>query len=85
MKNEADCYGKMFPSVLSVAHNRLVVGRVFGYQVDYPGQVATKTVTVNGEAWQHCLGCPDFDACYRLSAGTVLMQLAIRTLPDSLY
>ena len=85
MKNEPECYGKMFPSMLHIAHNRLVNGKAFGYEVDYPGGVATKAVTVNDEAWQHCVGCPEFDACSRLSAGTVLMELAIRTLPNTLY
>jgi len=85
MKDEPDCYGKMFPSVLGIAHNRFTTGRVFGYEADYPGGVATKAVTVNEEAWHHCLGCPNFDTCYRLSAGTALMEIAIRTLPNTLY
>ena len=85
MKEEPDCYGKMFPSLLEMAHNRFVTGRVFGYQADYTGQVATKAVAVNDESWQQCLSCPHFDACYRLSAGTALMEIAVRTLPNTLY
>ncbi len=85
MKKEPECYGRMFPSVLHIVHNRQVNGKVFGYEVDYPGQVATKAVTVNYEAWQHCMDCPGVDACYRLSFGTALMELAVRTLPDTLY
>jgi hypothetical protein len=86
MKNEPDCYGKMFPLVVAMTHNKPVSGEVFGYEVDYAGQVASRrVVTVNREAWWHCLGCPEFDGCYRLSAGTALMELAVKTLPDSLY
>ena len=39
MKSETDCYGKMFPRVIEMAHNNSVTGKVFGYRVDYLGQV----------------------------------------------
>ncbi len=85
MKKEPECYGKMFPSMLHVVHNQSVKGKVFGYAVDYPGGVATKSVIVNDEAWQDCVNCPELDVCYRLSSGTALIELAIRSLPDTLY
>jgi hypothetical protein len=79
MKNEPECYGKMFPSVISLAHNERVAGMVFGYQIDHPGIAVTRrAVTTNRGAWRQCLECPDFDACYRLSAGTALMEIAVR-------
>lgn len=37
MNHEQEYYGKMFPSVVEMAHGRAVVGRVFGYQVGLPG------------------------------------------------
>ena len=86
MNREQECYGKMFPSVVEMAHNRAVVGKVFGYYLDYAGQVAQKRdTTVDHDAWQKCLECRDFDGCYRLSAGTMLMDLAVKTSPKSLY
>lgn len=86
MNREPECYGKMFPSIREMAHNRLVAGKVFGYQVDYPGQVAHKRdATIDREAWQKCLECCDLDGCYRLSTGTMLMELAVRTTPQTLY
>jgi hypothetical protein len=86
MNREQECYGKMFPTVVEMAHNRLVAGKVFGYQVDYSGQVANKRdTTVDREAWQKCLECPDLDGCHRLSTGTILMELALQTLPQTLY
>ena len=86
MNRTQECYGKMFPSVVEMAHNRLVAGKVFGYQVDYPGQVAHKRdATVDREAWQRCLECPELDGCYRLSTGTMLMELAVKTMPPTLY
>jgi hypothetical protein len=47
MNREQECYGKMFPSVVEMAHNSLVTGKVFGYEVDYPGQVAHKRDTTD--------------------------------------
>jgi hypothetical protein len=86
MNREQECYGKMFPSVVEMAHSRPVAGKVFGYEVDYQGQVAQKRgVIVNREAWQRCSECPELDGCYRLSAGTMLMELAVKTLPQTLY
>ena len=47
MNPKSECYGKMFPSVVELAHNRSVGGKVFGYQLDYAGQVAeARTATV---------------------------------------
>ena len=80
MKTKGDCYGKMFPGVIHIAHNEPVTGKVFGYRVDYPGMGATNRVAiVNREEWQHCLECPEFDGCYRLSIGTMLMERAVKS------
>jgi hypothetical protein len=86
MNGKQECYGKMFPSIVEMAHNRLVAGRVFGYEVDYPGQVAhRRDARVDREAWQRCLECPDLDGCYRLSTGTMLIELTVKTMPQTLY
>jgi len=86
MNRERECYGKMFPSVVEMSHNRAVTGKVFGYQLDYEGQVAQKRdSTVDCVAWEQCLGCSELEGCYRLSAGTMLMELAVKTSPKSLY
>jgi hypothetical protein len=79
MKSEPDCYGKMFPPVITLAHDEPVAGKVFGYQIDRPGMVVTRRViTTSRDAWRHCLECPDLDGCYRLSTGTVLMEIAVK-------
>jgi hypothetical protein len=63
---------------MSLAQNKPVSGKVFGYQVDFPGVSATKRgVTVDREAWEECVGCPEFEGCYRISTGTILMELAL--------
>lgn len=81
-----ECYGKMFPSVVEMDHYKPVAGKVFGYQLDYSGQVAQRRdATIDRDAWQKCLECRELDGCFRLSAGTMLMELAVKTSPKSLY
>ena len=80
MKIQADCYGKMFPDVIRMVHNEPITGKVFGYRVDHPGMaVSNRAATVNREEWQRCLECPEFECCYHLSIGTVLMELAVKS------
>jgi len=80
MKTQAECYGKMFPDVIHMVHNEPVRGKVFGYRVDQPGiGVTHRAAPVNREEWQHCLECPEFAGCYRLSIGTVLIELAVKS------
>ncbi len=77
MNREPECYGQMFPSVVALAHNKTIVGKVFGYEVNYSGQVAEKrAATVDRDGG-------DLDGCYRLSTGTMLMELAVKTSPQS--
>ena len=79
MKHASGCYGKMYPATLLKVANREVMGKVFGYRVDHSGVVETRrTVSTDLGAWEQCIQCPDFDSCYRLSAGTLLMELAAR-------
>ncbi len=86
MNSERECYGKMFPSVIEVAHDTSTAGRVFGYEVYYSGQVAhSRVITVNQDAWRQCLKCSYLDGCYRMSVGTMLMEFAVKSAPDSQY
>ena len=86
MNREQECYGKMFPSIAEMVHFKPIKGQVFGYHLDYSGQVAQKRdATVDHDAWQRCLECAELDGCYRLSIGTMLMDLAVKTSPKSLY
>ncbi len=86
MSAERQCYGKMFPSVVEMRQDQPVAGKVFGYEVLYSGQVAHKrSATVNRSAWGECLECPHLDGCYRLSIGAMLMELAVKTVPNTQY
>jgi hypothetical protein len=69
-----------------MAPNQAVCGEVFGYRVDYGGQVAqTREAIVNRENWDKCLQCANVESCYRVSMGKLLMELAVRTVPQTLY
>jgi len=83
MRNDNECYGKMFPSVIDIVHNHTVSGQVFGYRVDEVVQEREAVVSRSG--WDKCQQCPDMESCYRLSTGRVLMELALRTIPQKPY
>jgi hypothetical protein len=86
MRNENGCYGKMFPSVIDIVHNHTVSGEVFGYRVDFGGAVVQKRESiVNRTGWDKCLECAELESCYRLSTGKLLMELVVRTVPQTLY
>ena len=86
MSLERECYGKMFPSIVEMVHNRPIAGKVFGYEVHYSGQVAqSRRATVDHDAWEECLKCSCMDSCFRVSTGTILMELAVKTAPSSQY
>lgn len=79
MNSHNDCYGRLFPSVATIAHGQEVTGKVFGYRVEQPGVISSGyAATVNAKAWDECAACAEFDACYRLSTGVLLMELATR-------
>ena len=77
MENRKSCYGKMYPSIVTVAPTRTDKGKVFNYKVDQPYVPPShREETVKNEAWRECTGCPEFDTCFRVSAGTLLMEIA---------
>ncbi len=86
MSREQEGYGMMSLRWWEMAHTKVVAGRVFGYQLDYSGQVAQRRdATADRDAWEKCLDCPELDGCYRLSMGTMLMELVLKTSAISLY
>lgn len=79
MRHLSACYGKMFPATLVKTANKEVRAKVFGYRVDHTGVVETgRTVTTDPKAWEECTECPDLDGCFRLSTGTLLMEIAVK-------
>ncbi len=79
MKARLDCYGKMFPDIIPLARNQTVAGKVFGYRTAQSGLAVTQRIAIANHAeWQGCLECHDWDGCYRLSIGSMLMQIAVK-------
>jgi hypothetical protein len=72
------CYGKLFPSLLQVPDRGSSAGKVFAFQIDHPGIIVRqRAVSVDRKAWEECVRCPDFDGCYRLSTGTLLLEAGL--------
>jgi len=73
------CYGKMFPSTLGPADDRPSRGKVFAYQVFTAGGMFRSGHRVDHDLaeWEDCLGCAEFESCYRLGLGQVLLEAAI--------
>lgn len=79
MEQRAACYGRMFPPASAFSGDADVNGIVFRCQIERFGMVGKSCYTgVDEAAWDRCTTCRDFDTCYRLSAGVLLMHLATR-------
>jgi hypothetical protein len=79
MSPHSACYGRIFPPTLVRTDNKEIRGKVFGYLVEHTGVVERgRTVTTDLQAWEECTLCPDPESCFRLSTGTVLMELALK-------
>jgi hypothetical protein len=79
MKPHSVCYGRIFPPTPAKTDNREIKAKVFGYRVDHTGVVETaRTVTTDRKAWDECSECPDLEGCFRLSTGTLLMEIAVK-------
>lgn len=79
MKPHSTCYGKMFPPTLVQTGNREIRAKVFGHLVDHTGVVERgRMVTTDQQAWEECTVCPEFASCFRLSSGTLLMEVALK-------
>jgi hypothetical protein len=78
MDRDHACYGKLFPSLSQVSDSGLSSGKVFALQIDQPGMIVRqRAILVDRKAWEECVRCPDFDGCYRLSTGTLLLQAGL--------
>ena len=73
------CYGKMFPDVVSPVATGLHSGKVFAFEIEDIGLArGTRRVDTDVDAWEECLNCSEFEDCYKLSTGKLLLQTAIR-------
>jgi hypothetical protein len=79
MTERRACYGTLFPDVMPPVAPGVQAGRVFSFELTSIGLArGERRVDVDLEAWEKCVECPDFDSCYRLSSGKLMLQSAIR-------
>lgn len=73
------CYGTMFPEVIAPVESGAHSGKVFSFKIENFGLIrAERRVEAAPDAWEECRLCSDFDHCYKLSAGELMLQTAIR-------
>ncbi len=76
--DEKQCYGKLFPTVIGRSDNVTAAGEVFSYYITHPGPIVTnRSVSVDQEAWRQCIACAEYESCYRLSVGRLLLEIAL--------
>jgi len=78
--NHKSCYGAMFPAdMVRPKTSRRVDGKVFGYKQTLAGgiTIATQETYFNGEQWDDCLACPEFENCYRLCLAKLTFDHAV--------
>ena len=74
-----DCYGAMFPPTLHAAADRPMRGKVFAYQLLTAGGTfrSDRKVSADIEAWDACVDCGEFQPCFKLSLGKLVLETAI--------
>jgi hypothetical protein len=72
-----NCYGRLFPPMGILPNTVSTSGKVFGYSAEQAGVIRSgHAITFDQEAWEECMSCAEFDGCYRLSMGILLMEVA---------
>jgi hypothetical protein len=76
------CYGDLFPDLSRIAFNRPCAGRAFAVEVNsYGVGVQSRGMTVDEQAWEECVRCPDYRPCYDLSTAKLVLGDALRSRP----
>jgi len=69
----------MFPDVIAPVESGSPAGKVFSFDIENFGLTrGQRRVKLYLDTWEECLGYSDFDGCYKLSAGRLMLQTAIR-------
>lgn len=75
MKDEPNCYGKMFPDLSRTLFNQWLEGKVFKMLVESSGMgINGRALSVKKDEWKQCVACPSYRECYELSMGTLLLH-----------
>jgi hypothetical protein len=77
--NHNECYGNMFPSVVSPRTGVVVRGKVFSIELQRAGglNIAVRRTEVDLDAWKKCLTCQEFDSCYKLSMAKLALDSGV--------
>lgn len=79
MTEHKPCYGTMFPDLIAPVDTGMHSGEVFSFEIKNFGLThGERRVDVAMDAWEECLRCSDFEDCYKLSTGKLMLQTAIR-------
>jgi hypothetical protein len=75
----SQCYGGLFPAVNGPRSGVPVCGKAFSVELQRAGGlcIATRTTAVDMEAWDNCVACPEFDACYKLSMAKLALEAGV--------
>jgi hypothetical protein len=73
------CYGNLFPDVLHRDNDRTLRGKVFSLKLTTAGGLwrADRDVGADLTQWDECRRCPEFEHCYQMSLGKLVLQTAI--------
>jgi len=75
------CFGRIFPDVSSLAHNRPERGKCFTIEVTSLGMgIQDRRVTVDESEWDNCQRCPTYRSCYDLSLAVFKLNQFVETL-----
>ncbi len=75
-----ECYGTLFPSLLSLPEDRPASGTVFTVLVERAGGMwrCNRSITADMQRWDECQQCGDFDGCYKFSMAKLALESAIQ-------
>ena len=75
IEHRLSCYGAMFPDFTRLKLKEKLEGQAFIAQVVSSGSGAQgRKLEVKQDAWEKCVGCPDYRTCYDLSLAKLLMN-----------
>ena len=78
MSEHKKCYGEMFPEVMQPVASGVHSGSVFSFSIENIGLArGWRQVRVDRDAWDQCLECNEFNSCHKLSAGKLMLQIAV--------
>lgn len=79
MAEHLPCYGRLFPPSAFRESGKDRPEAVFGFVLAQAGSVRRPPeVTVDFDAWDRCVACPEFSSCQQLSVAKMLLEMAVQ-------